>query len=318
MFIFLGWLVGLAVGTIGIVALLLAGGASVPAFLSGFASILATLLAALAPWLAFTLAVLFIVASFLIAYLGATASISVLLPGATGLPVVTFPLASPLSTPGGVAVTIPASPGEFFARGVLIGLSAAINTVLLLLIAGTVLAVWAFFVISLAAIIFVARNRVYQGFLGWSGWLLPLSYLATGVGLLLFVVNFPFAFATFGVAAFALDWSTGVIETRGGVTGITGFNGGFSLGNFTFLTLTTAAGAGPAPARFMTPTVSSHETGHSLNTAAMGGVVLWINAVDENILPRRLNLAYGELTAEGHSRNMPGVARADYSIRLWV
>jgi hypothetical protein len=49
----------------------------------------------------------------------------------------------------------------------------------------------------------------------------------------------------------------------------------------------------------------------------MGGVVLWINAIDENIAPRRINLAYGELTAEGHSRNMPGAPRLDYSIRIW-
>lgn len=277
------------------------------------------LLAALAPWAAVALGIFFLIACFLAAYLIATAAVAPLLPAATGLSAVTFPLTTPMPTPGGMAVTVPSPPREFFARGVLIGLSAAINAVVLLLLpgAGTALATWAFVVISLAGIIFIARNRIYQGFLGWSGWLLPLSYLATGVGLLLFVVNLPFAFATFGLAAFAIDWTTGVIETRGGLTGITGFSGGFSLGNFTFLAGGTAAAAAPAPARFVTPTVSSHETGHSLNTAAMGGVVLWINAVDENIFPLRMNLAYGELAAEGHARNMPGVPRGDFSLRLW-
>jgi hypothetical protein len=50
-----------------------------------------------------------------------------------------------------------------------------------------------------------------------------------------------------------------------------------------------------------------------------GGIVLWINAVDENVFPARWNLAYGELLAEGHSRAMPPPppATADFSIRIW-
>jgi hypothetical protein len=320
MFIFLGWVIGLALGALGVTALLLAVGVAVPAFLTAFAVALASLIAALAPWLAVALAVLFLLACFLMAYGIATASIAPLLPAATGLPTVTFPPpGGAFLVPGGAPVTIPATAGEFFARGLLIGLSAAINAVLLGLLpgAGAPLAVWAFILISLAAVVFVARSRVYQGFLGWSGWLFPLSYLATAVGLLLFIVNIPFAFAAFGIAAFAIDWTTGVIETRGGLAGITGFNGGFSLGNLTFLAGTSATTPGPAPARFATPTVSSHETGHSLNTAAAGGVVLWINAVDENIAPGRMNLAYGELAAEGHARNLPGPPRNNFSLRLW-
>jgi hypothetical protein len=50
----------------------------------------------------------------------------------------------------------------------------------------------------------------------------------------------------------------------------------------------------------------------------MGGVVLWINAIDENIAPARRNLAYGELTAQGHSVNMPGTPQADFFLRLWT
>src|SRR5262249_18253440 len=148
----------------------------------------------------------------------------------------TFPLTGKFLTP--VAVTITASLGEFFARGVLIGLSAATNTLILSLVpaVGPLLATWAFIVISLAAIVFVARNRGYQGFLAWSGWLFPLSWLATVVGLPLFIVNIPFAFTAFGLGAFMIDFTTGVIETRGGITGITGFAGAFSVGNFTFLT----------------------------------------------------------------------------------
>jgi hypothetical protein len=328
-FIFLGWLLGLILGTLAAALLLLCAGVALPFSLTGLAGLLLPLITAVGPATALVLAAVFMILCFLAGYFIATAGIAPLLPGATGLPAVTFPLPFPLGTPGGVPVTIPPSIGEFFGRGLLIGLSAAINTVLLsavpsifnvLPVIGPVLAGWAFLVISLSAVVFVARNRVYQGFLGWSGWVFPLSYLATAVGLLLFVLNIPFAFAAFGLGAFAIDWTTGVIETLGGLPGITGLNGGFSLGNFNFLAGAGATGAGPAPARFTAPSVSSHETGHSLNTAATGGIVLWINAVDESVLPVRFNLAYGEMTAEGHARNMPGpsVLPPGYSVRHWV
>lgn len=311
-FIFLGWIVGIVVGVVAVLLPLIALGFAVPAFLATFSAALAPIVALLAPWVAVAIAVLLLIASFIAAYLIATASIAPLLPGLTGVPTLAFPLPMPIATPGGVAVIVPATAGEFFARGVLIGLSAAVNSLVLSLVPliGPVLTTWAFTVISLGAIIFVARNRVYQGFLGWSGWLLPLSYVATGVGFLLFVVNIPFAFVAFGLGAFRIDWTTGVIETAGGLSGVTGFSGGFSLGNFTFLT------ALPTPGDFVVPSLSSHETGHTLNTAAFGGIVLWINAIDENIAPKRLNLAYGELTAEGHANNL-GPARNDYSLRLW-
>ena len=311
-FIFLGWIVGVLVGVVVVLLPLIALGLAVPAFLAPFSAVLATIVALLAPWVAVAIAVVLLVASFVAAYLIATASIAPLLPGLTGVPTLAFPLPSPIATPAGVAVTVPATAGEFFARGVLIGLSAAVNSLVLSLVPliGPVLTAWTFTVISLGAIIFVARNAVYQGFLGWSAWLLPLSYIATGVGLLLFVVNIPFAFVAFGLGAFRIDWTTGVIETAGGLSGVTGFSGGFSLGNFNFLT------ALPTPGDFVVPSLSSHETGHTLNTAAFGGIVLWINAIDENITPRRMNLAYGELTAEGHANNL-GPARNGYSLRLW-
>ena len=215
-------------------------------------------------------------------------------------------------------VTLAATSGEFFGRGVLIGLNAAINVILLepIPVVGPLIATWAFVVISLSAVLFVARNRIYQGFLGWSGWLFPLSWLATAVGLLLFIVNIPFAFTAFGIGAFAIDWTTGVIETRGGLSGITGFVGGFSLGNFDLPGGCHGNRGRRRPLHRAVHQLARDRT--SLNTAAMGGVVLWINAVDENIVPARANLAYGELTAEGHSRrNMPGTPIADFSLRLW-
>lgn len=315
-FIFLGWIIGLLLGLIIVLLPILALGLTLPAFLSPISAVLAAIVATIATSVAITLAIVLLVVSYVTAYLIATASIAPSLPVLTGVPGLAFPLPGKLATPAGVAVTVPATAGEFFARGMMIGLTAIINALILNLVplSGPLLAGWAFIVISLGAIIFVARNIVYQGFLGWSAWLFPLSYIATGVGFLLFSVNILFAFVMFGLAALRIDWTTGVIETAGGLPTllipITGFTGGFSLGNFTFLT------ALPTPGDFLLPSLSSHETGHTLNTAAFGGIVLWINAIDENITPRRMNLAYGELTAEGHSNNL-GPALSDYSLRLW-
>ena len=111
-FILLGWLVGLVLGGVAIAILFLALGLSLPFALSGLAGILTPLIATLAGWVAVLLALLFLVLCFLLAYFIATASIAPLLPAATGLPTVTFPLLGKLPTPGGVAVTIPATSGQ--------------------------------------------------------------------------------------------------------------------------------------------------------------------------------------------------------------
>jgi len=171
--------------------------------------------------------------------------------------------------------------------------------------------------VSLAMITIVALSPVYQGFLGWTAWLLPLSHLATAVGLLLFVLNAPLAFAGGGIAAFRIDWTTGVIESAGGLVGLPMFAGrflGFSLGNFNFLF---APGLQDS---FFGSGLSSHESGHTLNTAVFGGVVLWINAIDENVLPGRMNFAYGELAADSHAQGLPAIPGAlhnDFFITLW-
>ena len=303
--LFLGWLVGVVIGGVVAASIIAAVALSIPPGVSPAAAVIA--------WI---VAIFLLLLVYLVGY--AIASFSVA--GSGALPMVTFPLTAQVPTPGGVPVALPAIPGEFFGRGFMIGLTAALNAAALSLIpvVGPFLATWAFTVVSLAAIIFVARNRVFQGFLGWTAWLLPMSYFATAAGLVLFIVNAPFAFAVGGTGAFALDFTTGVIETAGGaVVGVTGFAGGFSLGNFTFITPAAIAG-GTVPASFLSSSVSSHETGHSLNTAAMGGIVLWINAIDENIFPSTMNLAYGELTAESHSQVMPPPLRADFFVRLWA
>ncbi|HYI39927.1 MAG TPA: hypothetical protein VE053_06380 [Allosphingosinicella sp.] len=262
-------------------------------------------------------ATIVLILAYIAAYGIATAAIAPLLPGLTGGPVV-YPQSSLKPTPSGVTVTVPQTAGEHFGRGLAIGLTAVLNLLVLgvIPISGTWLGGWAFGLISLGAFVAVARNRFYQGFLGWSAWLFPISYVATAVGLLLFVVNLPFSFGALGPNAFRVDWTTGVITSADGILAFVNNNifpaaDGFSLGNFVFLH------AAPGPDAFTEPGVPSHETGHSLNTGLMGGIVLWINAVDENIWPARANLAYGELMAEGHSQAMPGPVDDDYALPLW-
>lgn len=311
-FIFLGWLVGLALGGIATALALLSLGLTMPAALTPFASILAPIMTTLSQLLALVLSILVLIFAYALGYGIATVSIAPLLPGLTGLVAPIFPLAAPVPAPA-MPTVVGATAGEYFGRGMMIGISAMTNSVLLALIpfAGVVLASWAFTVISLSSIIFVARNRYFQGFLGWSAWLFPVSHLATVVGLLLFIINIPFSLIMFGPAAFSFDWTTGVVHTAGGLAATATSSRGFSLGNFTFVRALPVAGA------FTAPSTDSHETGHSLNTAAFGGVVLWINAIDQNVLPPRRNLAYGELTAESHAQ-LFGTTRPRFYHNLWV
>jgi hypothetical protein len=200
---------------------------------------------------------------------------------------------------------LPATSIELFMRGFLIGITASVNFSVWAIISGNPLVGLFFGLINfLAAIPGVSATIVYQVILGWTSWSMPMSYLATALGLLLFLINLPFAFAAFGPVALRFDPLTATIETTGGLTGITGTSAaGFNLGNFTFLILTPGPGITPAAVQtgFGVPGTPAHETGHTLSVAGLGGFYHWVNAIDENVLPlRRLTLAYGEMVAESH------------------
>jgi len=301
--IFIGWTIGIVAGfaqaTLALVALSISLPGIILAILSGF-GIPVAMLPLFVP-------ILLLSVAYIAGYALATLSL------AGALPTTAFPLAAPFPTAAPVA--LPPRVGELFARGFMIGMTAAINASLLALVplVGTTLAAWVFTIGSLAIFPPISRNVVYQGFLGWSAWLFPMSYFATAIGLVLFLINAPIAFAAGGAGAFRIDFTTGTIETAGGLSGVTGFVGGFSLGNFNFVTGPGLQGV------FTASNVSSHEVGHSLNTAVFGGLVLWINAIDENVPPlRKLNLAYGELTAESRSQAMTPPLRNDFFVRIWA
>jgi hypothetical protein len=196
-----------------------------------------------------------------------------------------------------------------FMRGFLIGLNAGLNAGLATAIFGPVVGVTLGVINFLAVFDGVAQNSFYQGVLGWASWLMPMSWLATGVGLIFFVVNVVMHFFTvtipgwFGgsgwdaarIDSIGIDWGTGTIVMAGGLIEPGGGAAGFNLGNFVFL----AQGRGGDAA------LIRHETGHTLNVAAFGALFHFVGALDENPPGSRGANAFAEQLAESHA-NRPG------------
>jgi len=187
--------------------------------------------------------------------------------------------------------------GEFF-RGFMIGFNAGLNfaiaTALFGPVVGTALGVINF----LAAFDGVAGNKVYQGILGWSSWLMPMSWLATGIGVLIFVINLIAAGVTwngswFGAKGAHIDsihihWETGTIVMKGGSIGAHGGEA-FDVGNFAFINHDS-----PNPSDD-----ELHETGHALNVAAFGSIFHLIPGVIEQQTSSD-GESYSEHLAESH------------------
>ncbi len=196
-----------------------------------------------------------------------------------------------------------------FMRGFLIGMNAGLNAGLATAIFGPFVGVSLGVINFLAVFDGVAQNSFYQGVLGWASWLMPMSWLATGVGLIFFVVNVVMHFFTvtipgwFGGSGWdaaridhiSIDWGTGIIVMGGGLIEPSGGADGFNLGNFVFLREGASGDAG----------LVRHETGHGLNVAAFGALFHYVGALDENPPGNRGHDAFAERLAESHS-NRPG------------
>ena len=184
--------------------------------------------------------------------------------------------------------------GEFM-RGFMIGLNAGLNAIIATAIFGPVVGVTLGVINFLAAFDTIANNSVYQGILGWTSWLMPMSWLATGIGLVFFLLNvIPAIFTGNQVEAvkihsLSIDWKTGTIVMEGGWTFLPGFSGGFNLGNFAYIT--------PGSS------VRDHETGHTLSVAAFGSIFHFIGAIDENAIQSTPANAYAERLADSHDPN---------------
>jgi hypothetical protein len=200
--------------------------------------------------------------------------------------------------------------GEFM-PGVLLGLNTGVSGVLLV-------AIWPVAVViclipALAVIEPVARSDIYQAFLGWTNFLLPMSWLIVGLGLLFLIVSAILALVNLAIRSnflkiekLKLDAKTGTTFLVGGLAGNANLNPhstGYNMGNFAFLTSGNAASA----------YLVEHESGHSLNLGIWGAVVHLIGALDENVFGGHAN-AYTELFAES---NVPPGSRQGPIFPMW-
>ncbi len=186
-----------------------------------------------------------------------------------------------------------------FMRGFMIGFNAGMNGVLAGAIFGPVVGVALGVINFLAAFDDVAKSPIYQGILGWSSWLMPMSWGATGLGVVFFVANLILAGVTgnqvdsLKIDKLGIDWQTGTIVMVGGaIRGPTAFD----LGHFVFMN--------PAYVDGSTfdrtyDNVLAHETGHTLEAGAFGSAFLIADFIGENAVGAGMN-DYGERIAESH------------------
>jgi len=180
--------------------------------------------------------------------------------------------------------------GEFF-RGFMIGFNAGLNAIIGTVVFGPAIGIALGVINFLAAFDSISGSRVYQGILGWASWVMPMSWLATAVGLVFFVINLVVAGVTFQqwqaakIDKISIHWETGAIVISGGLIRPAGGATGFNLGQFAFLSPGSSAEA--------------HETGHGLNVAAFGSIFHFVAAIDQNVLGAGSN-CYSEVMAESH------------------
>jgi hypothetical protein len=181
--------------------------------------------------------------------------------------------------------------------GILLGFNVALNATLLAWIFAPVAAVVVVFML-LALVPAVARNDVFQVFVGWSNFVLPMSWVVTGLGLAMSLVSAILWGVTAGRVDFLkihgmpVDWKTGTIFLRGGLAGNANLRSGspgYNMGNFAFLRGSETAD----------PRLIEHEAGHGLNLAAFGWLFHFIGAIDENVTGGHEN-AYSEKFAESN------------------
>ena len=196
--------------------------------------------------------------------------------------------------------------------GLLLGMNAALNAVFLGALVHPVAGVLAAALLVPAWIPAVARTDGYQVLLGWANFVLPMSWLVTGLGLALVLVSGLLHAVTIARAEFLriyrllVDWKTGTFFLLGGLAGNANLRAGspgYNMGNFAFLRGTSTA----------EQSLVEHEAGHGLNLAAFGSVFHFIGAVDENITGGNEN-AYAERFAES---NVPGTSTREPTLPLW-
>lgn len=201
-------------------------------------------------------------------------------------------------------------------RGWLVGLNAAGNLVLATTVYTAVFGVTGGRAIGIslaalnafAAFRIISQSRVYQAVLGWANWLMPMSWLVTGIGAILYLLNVVGHIVAglagikfFRIAAFGAHWATGTYFVKGGwISNLNPIDTAFNMGNFSFVDR--ASGAWH----------KSHESGHTLNLGAFGAIFHLAGALDENVTGGGAN-AFSERLAESHASGEAG-----NNIPMWL
>ena len=201
-----------------------------------------------------------------------------------------------------VAASTATSPFGEFMRGWLVGVNAALNTILgyaifshLIDTSAGVIVACAIGILNLLCVLApVSQNSVYQGLISYLNWFLPMSWPIIILGALFYVVSFALHLLSGGKVAYlkmqdvGADWSTGTLFMKGGlVANLNYLDTAFNMGNFSFVDYKSGNW------------YKDHEAGHTLNLAAFGSLFHLIGAVDENVF-RGAN-AYSERLAESNS-----------------
>lgn len=300
---FLSWLFGVVFGAIIVALVLVAAASGNPVLITAV----------------IVQAILVVFAAYGFAYLMARGALA--------------PLLAAQVVNAGAANPLPANATELNTRAFSIGLTAALNAVGTPVVAGLLvpgvglvaapwLGPWAFLVTSLAAVPAVSRNRFFQGVLGWTGWIMPMSLVVSLIGFVWFLINLPFALASGLVGGgwpLRIDWSTGAIETVGGVTGLISLIPALAgtVGHFVFVLAPFGTNPATLQQAFVVPAppavlnVAAHETGHTLDYVAFGGFRALFALIDQVILGNFFT-AYTELTADSHVPN-----RGRRQVRMW-
>ncbi len=205
-----------------------------------------------------------------------------------------------------------------FMRGFMIGFNTSMNCFLAGAIFGPVVGVSIGVINFLAAFDGIAKNSVYQGILGWTSWLMPMSWIATGVGLGFFTINI--VGATFSehwraarIEKLSIDFKTGSIVMVGGAIRK---KTAFDMGNFVFINPNHVGKYLEDPTENYAQRqytldqskyegVLAHETGHTLSIAAFGTAFGICDGLREDWLVHLGKEEFGEKIAESHA-NRPG------------
>lgn len=197
-------------------------------------------------------------------------------------------------------------------RGWLIGINSAANGVLGALVYGKLFGdiggLGIGIAIGLALLNFlctfppITQVGVYQGLIGYLNWLMPMSWVVTGLGFVFYLLNvlgwlfigLPGA-DYFKIKDVAADWKTGTFFMKGGwISNLNPIDTAFNMGNFAFVDKNSGG-----------TWHKEHEAGHTLNLFAFGWVFHFVGAIEENATSAGAN-AYSERLAESNDSGTGG------------